>query len=170
MNTGEDVCYVRRSFSAVPLAANTPPVTNRLFVSRDYLDRDGRILDPGKIMQGDIVVVRLTVKPFDRRDDIVIEDLLPACFEPENQNLVTAGSFAWLPQSDNWRWAIHTEFRDDRVLLFSGDLKAGATYTWHYSARAVSAGDYVVPAVQASAMYEPRIRARGAPSRLTVGK
>ena len=170
MNTGDDVCYVRRSFSAVPLAENTPPVTNRLLVSRDYLDRDGRILDPGKIMQGDIVVVRLTVQPFDHRDDIVVEDLLPACFEPENQNLVTAGSFAWLPQSDSWRWAIHTEFRDDRVLLFSGDLKAGATYTWHYSARAVSAGDYVVPAVQASAMYDPRIRARGAPSRLTVGK
>jgi uncharacterized protein YfaS (alpha-2-macroglobulin family) len=170
MNTGEDVCYVRRSFSAVPLAVNTPPVTNRLFVSRDYLDRDGRILDPGKIMQGDIVVVRLTVKSFDRRDDIVVEDLLPACFEPENQNLVTAGSFAWLPQSDSWRWAIHTEFRDDRVLLFSGDLKAGETYTWHYSARAVSAGDYVVPAVQASAMYDPRIIARGASSRLTIGK
>ncbi len=170
MNTGEDVCYVRRSFSAVPLAENMPPVTNRLFISRDYLDRDGRILDPSKIMQGDIVVVRLTVKSFDKRDDIVVEDLLPACFEPENQNLVTAGSFAWLPQSDSWRWAIHTEFRDDRVLLFSGDLKAGETYTWHYSARAVSAGDYVVPAVQASAMYDPRIRARGAPSRLTVGK
>ena len=170
MNTGEDVCYVRRSFTAVPLAANTPPITNRLFISRDYLDRDGRILDPGKIMQGDIVVVRVTVKSFDKRDDIVIEDLLPACFEPENQNLVTAGTFAWLPQSDSWRWAIHTEFRDDRVLLFSGDLKAGETYTWHYSARAVSAGDYVVPAVQASAMYDPRIRARGAPSRLTVGK
>ena len=170
MNIGDDVCYVRRSFSAVPLAENTPPVTNRLFISRDYLDRDGRILDAGKIMQGDIVVVRLTVKSFDRRDDIVVEDLLPACLEPESRNLVTDGHLAWLPQSTNWRWADHVECRDDRFLLFSGELVGGMTYVWHYSARAVSAGEYVVPAVQASAMYDPRIIARGEPSRLTVVK
>ena len=169
-NTGEDVCYVRRSFTAVPLAENEPPISNGLHVVREYLDREGRAIDPRKLAQGDIVVVRLSVTSYDARDDIVVEDLLPACLEPESHNLVTDGSLAWLPQSDNWRWAIHTEFRDDRVLLFSGALERGKTYLWHYSARAVSAGDYVVPAVQASAMYDPRIVARGTPSRLTVTK
>ena len=169
-NTGENVCYVRRSFTAVPLAENEPPVSNGLKVLREYLDREGRAIDMAKLTQGDIVVVRLSVTASDDRDDIVVEDLLPACLEPESRNLVTDGHFAWLPQSTNWRWANHVEFRDDRVLLFSGELDRGATYTWHYSARAVSAGEYVVPAVQASAMYDPHIIARGAPSRLTVVK
>ena len=170
LNTGDAVCYVRRSLTAVPLAENEPPVSNGLSVVREYLDREGRAIDMAKITQGDIVVVKLSVTPSDDRDDIVVEDLLPACLEPETRNLVTGGHLAWLPQSTNWRWADHVEFRDDRVLLFSGDLKRGATYTWHYSARAVSAGEYVVPAVQASAMYDPRILARGAPSRITVVK
>ncbi|MBQ6246187.1 MAG: hypothetical protein IJK04_04930, partial [Kiritimatiellae bacterium] len=169
-NTGEDICYVRRSFTAVPLVGNVPPVTNGLMVVREYLDSEGRAIDMSKLTQGDIVVVRLSVTPFDDRDDIVVEDLLPACLEPESQNLVTEGVLAWLPQSTNWRWADHVEFRDDRVLLFSGRIGRGKTYTWHYSARAVSAGDYVVPAVQASAMYDPRIVARGEHSRLTVVK
>ena len=169
-NTGEDVCYVRRSFTAVPLAENEKPVTNGIIVKREYLDREGRAIDDGKISQGDIVVVRLSVKTADSRDDVIVEDLLPACLEPESHNLVTEGGLAWLPQSDAWRWAIHTEFRDDRVLIFSGSLEPGKTYTWHYSARAVSAGEYVVPAVQASAMYDPRRVGRGAPSRLKVGK
>jgi uncharacterized protein YfaS (alpha-2-macroglobulin family) len=169
-NTGEDVCYVRRSSTAVPLAENEPPISNGLIVVREYLDREGRAIDMTKLAQGDIVVVRLSVTAADARDDIVVEDLLPACLEPESHNLVTDGHLAWLPQSTNWRWADHVEFRDDRVLLFSGDLERGATYTWHYSARAVSAGEYVVPAVQASAMYDTRIIARGAPARLTVVK
>ena len=169
-NTGEDVCYVRRSFTAVPLAENEPAVSNGLLVVREYLDREGRAIDMAKLAQGDIVVVRLSVASSDARDDIVVEDLLPACLEPESHNLVTDGHLAWLPQSTNWRWADHVEFRDDRVLLFSGGLARGKTYTWHYSARAVSAGEYVVPAIQASAMYDPRIIARGAPSRLTVVK
>ncbi len=169
-NTGENVCYVRRSFTAVPLAENLPPITNGLKILREYLDREGRAIDMAKLTQGDIVVVRLSVTPYDTRDDIVVEDLLPACLEPESQNLVTDGNLAWLPQSTNWRWADHVEFRDDRVLLFSGNIERGKTYTWHYSARAVSSGEYVVPAVQASAMYDPRIIARGAPSRVTVGK
>ncbi len=169
-NTGEDVCYVRRSFTAVPLAESTPPISNGLMVVREYLDCEGRAIDMAKLTQGDIVVVRLSVTPSDARDDIVVEDLLPACLEPETQNLVTDGDLAWLPQSTYWRWADHVEFRDDRVLLFSGDLERGKTYTWHYSARAVSSGEYVVPAVQASAMYDPRIIARGATSRITVDK
>ncbi|MBQ6924406.1 MAG: hypothetical protein IJQ73_07185 [Kiritimatiellae bacterium] len=169
-NTGDATCFVRRAFTAVPLAAAEPPISNGLIVVREYLDREGRAIDPAKLRQGDIVVVRLRVACADDRDDLVVEDLLPACLEPECQNLVTEGGLGWLPQDDSWRWVRHREFRDDRVLLFSGDVKRGKAYTWLYSARLVSAGEYIVPAVQASAMYDPRIVARGAPSRLTVEK
>ena len=169
-NTGDSTCYVRRALTAVPLVTADPPASNGLQVVREYLDREGRAIDLAKVRQGDIVVVRLTMASADERDDLVIEDLLPACLEPECHNLVTEGGLAWLPQSDDWRWVSHTEFRDDRVLLFSGEVEPRKTYTWHYSARAVSAGDYIVPAVQASAMYDPRVFARGAATRLTVEK
>ncbi len=169
-NTGDSTCYVRRAFTAVPVVTADPPASNGLQIVREYLDREGRAIDLAKVRQGDIVVVRLTVTSADDRDDLVIEDLLPACLEPECHNLVTEGGLAWLPQSDAWRWVIHTEFRDDRVLLFSGDVESHKAYTWHYSARAVSAGDYIVPAVQASAMYDPRVFARGASTRITVEK
>ncbi len=49
----------------------------------------------------------------------------------------------------------HVEPRDDRVLIFARAY--GNTAEYRYLVRAVTAGEFVLPAVEASCMYDPGI-------------
>ena len=47
----------------------------------------------------------------------------------------------------------HTEFLDDRVLLF--DSVGGGVRVYRYALRVVAAGRFALPPAQASCMYDP---------------
>jgi uncharacterized protein YfaS (alpha-2-macroglobulin family) len=60
----------------------------------------------------------------------------------------------------------NADVREDRVLLYGVALSELSEYT--YRIRATNAGRFVVPPAYAEALYEPMIRARSLPSRITV--
>jgi len=98
----------------------------------------------------------------------LVVDLLPAGFEIENTRLGDGDQMAeldWLPElstTDN------TEFRDDRYAA-ALDLAPGQrNFALAYLVRAVTPGEYRVPAVFVEDMYQPWYHGRGAVGQLQI--
>lgn len=127
---------------------------------------NGQPADLATLRRGDLVIVRLDLDPLERTlRDIIVEELLPAGLEIENAQMAKAGTLPWI-KPDEADWVLHREVRDDRLLLFSKDFSEKKRF--HYAARVVSPGEFVLPQVTASAMYEPDTFSRHGLGRLTV--
>ena len=165
-NRGPGLMYVTRRVKAVPEAADEPQADNGLRVRRAWLDLKGEPVAAGTLRRGDLVVVRLTVEPPEGGlDNVVVEDLLPACLEIETPDLSKAGTLAWV-RPDSAAWVLHREARDDRLLLFSRRFSEPVCF--YYAARVVTPGEFAVPAVTASAMAAPELLSRSGAGRVTV--
>ncbi len=165
-NGGPGPMYVTRRVSCVPLDSLEKEADSGLRVRREWLDQEGLAVDPGAMQRGDVVIVRLTLDPLDQAcTDIVIDELLPACLEIENAQLAKTGGLPWI-KDDEAEWILHREVRDDRLLLFSKGLSARMCF--HYAVRVVSPGDFIVPSVSATAMYDPQTFSRSGSGRMTV--
>lgn len=123
----------------------------------------------------DLVLVDLLVVTADPREQVVIDDPLPAGLEPVQSKLATtARDLAVDERGDEGDEAdadarsddmvangqayqsswYHREFHDDRVLTFVDHMAAGM-YHYRYLARATTPGKFVVPPTRAECMYEP---------------
>ena len=60
----------------------------------------------------------------------------------------------------------YVERREDRMLIFTSASPRDGVFA--YRVRAVTKGDFVVPPLRAEAMYDPRLNATGAASRMVV--
>lgn len=174
-NAGDAPVYGR--LDVVGYAQTPPPAaSHNLKVRREYFDLNGKPLALDALESGQLVLVHLTVSAADRIPDALVTDLLPAGLELENQNL--ANSSASLSESaanvqelmnDMQQVSIkHIEFRDDRFVA-AIDVDSYRPAELLYLARAVTPGNYQVPAPQVESMYVPQWRATGeTPARLTV--
>jgi uncharacterized protein YfaS (alpha-2-macroglobulin family) len=103
----------------------------------------------------------------------LITDLLPAGFETEIASLASArqtGDYSWLPELTA---PIYAEYRDDRfVAAFDVyDENSGSQnrdFAFAYLVRAVSPGEYKLPAPSIEDMYKPNYRGRGSAGRMQV--
>lgn len=163
---------VSRHYAAIPEQGETEPDPDAV-----------RRLDDGSwvIKAGTNVKISLNVVVRDRANYVVVDDALPAGFEGLNPRFVTSGAAAitgtvttggpsfrgrsrwWYP----WWTFDHSDLRDDRMLLFADMLPAGV-YTYAYSARATTIGDFLLPPVKAEAMYEPERFGHSSSSRVKV--
>jgi len=157
-NTGASPLYYHLMAEGTRLESKKEAVSNGLRVSRVYRDEEGKPINLGAVTQGQLIVVTLNVEALGSLDNVVIVDLLPAGFEVDNPRLSSRGSLGFEP--DHSLEPAYRDFRDDRVLLFTGEI--AGTETFSYSVRAVTPGTYTVPALLAEAMYDPDIRARSA--------
>jgi uncharacterized protein YfaS (alpha-2-macroglobulin family) len=165
-NAGPGPMHVTRRVSSVPRADALPCTDSGVQVRREWLDASGKPVDPARLRRGDGVVVRLTLDPLGRTlRDGVVEELLPAGLEIESGRLDGCGTLPWVPAGEA-SWVLHREVRDDRLLLFARPVSGPCTY--HYAARAVSAGEFAVPPVSACAMYDPDTFSRSGAGRLKV--
>jgi uncharacterized protein YfaS (alpha-2-macroglobulin family) len=135
----------------------------------------------------DLVLVDLLVVTPDPREQVVVDDPLPAGLEAVNAALATtarsldvtdAGGEGDSSNGDsdddsranglayNQVW-YHREIKDDRVLTFVEHMPAGM-YHFRYLARATTIGNFVVPPTRAECMYEPEIFGRTAGSTFEV--
>ncbi len=62
----------------------------------------------------------------------------------------------------------HMNVRGDRIAAFGAVPKGAAGKSLVYAVRATTAGDFMVPPVEAEAMYDPRNWAREAGDRVTI--
>lgn len=139
----------------------------------------------------DLVLVDLLVVTPDPREQVVIDDPLPAGLEPVQSALATTardlavtepGGMGDADDADDARdpdaramgqtWSrssYHREFHDDRVLTFVDHMAAGM-YHYRYLARATTPGKFIVPPTKAECMYEPETFGRTAAGAFEVKK
>jgi hypothetical protein len=159
-------------------------VTRALRVVRpeDLLDAQRKL--PSTVVKdvnaGDLVMVDLLVVSPDAREQVVIEDPLPAGFEAIQSELATSapsanGAEGPADEGNEENYGdygfesrpFHKEVHDDKVLVFVEHLNAGA-YHFRYLARATGIGSFIVPPTRAECMYEPEIFGRTAATQIKV--
>jgi len=162
---GAGMVYVSASVEGLAKKGVLEPYNRTLTVTRRWLDRAGKPVDPAKLKVGDMVRVEVTITS-SRNDvhNVAIVDALPAACEVENPRLVTS-SYLGHPAGNE---PDHVEFLDDRVVLF---CRAGKwKQTFRYALRVTTAGEFDLPPIQASCMYDPSIASLGKSGRVSVRK
>lgn len=152
------------------------PYQNEINVSRDYFDLEGNPIQLTTLASGDLILVRITASAGRNLPDALVVDLLPAGLEIENQNLADASvdisklTIDGISVAD-WqqRQQIeHVEFRDDRFVA-ALRLDEYRSRQLFYLVRAVTPGEYSVPAPYAEDMYRPFYHALGvSPEKLVI--
>lgn len=120
----------------------------------------------------------LTVMPLTALDQLVVEHLLPAGFEPVDFSLATANpelaqglrdavdadvkSPTLVPREFS-----HEEIHDDRVMWYAPSVGAGI-YKLRHVVRAATAGEYRAPGATAQPFYDPNFFARSRSLTVTV--
>lgn len=159
-NTSQEPVYISRLTHAVPAQPMIANIDQGIAVRRRFLTSDGIETNITSVARGDLLWIEILIDPLqgDKRD-LVIEDLLPAGLEIET------GSDQKASVSED-SWILHREMRDDRLLLFTKTISKRQTYT--YAVRAVTSGDFIVPAISAQAMYDPGTFSRHGATRLII--
>jgi uncharacterized protein YfaS (alpha-2-macroglobulin family) len=135
-------------------------------VTRRIENTDGT----GVIRVGDMVKVTVGLESKRRPlEYVVLDDPLPAGLVAVNSALATEErppEESGADEEDYWGYRLEDgtmrfvpnffEIRDDRVLAFRDYLWSGA-FGYSYYARAVCAGEFVVPPARVQLMYDPAV-------------
>jgi uncharacterized protein YfaS (alpha-2-macroglobulin family) len=151
---GNGTAYYYWVSEGVPTSEKVAEKNNGILVKRSFFSRDDKPLDMAKIKQGEVIIVDIIFNSIAAYKNIVVEDLLPACFEIENPRLATSETMEWLKK--DMIEPGHVDMRDDRLLLFT-DLDTANNKHYRYVVRAVTKGKFILPAIDASCMYDPSI-------------
>jgi uncharacterized protein YfaS (alpha-2-macroglobulin family) len=173
-NRGDRELFATVTVEGVP-SEPLPPEAKGASLSRSFFTLEGQPADLEHLKQNDRIIVTLSGKLDDgRHHEMVVRDLLPAGLEIEgpvgaNDDGVTG--YDWLSKQ---RFTRLTEARDDRYVasfVVSGntgyywgddDRESDVTFSLAYIARAITPGNYVLPAATVDDMYRPSVRARTA--------
>lgn len=174
-NRGAGEVYRTVSVAGVP-TETLPPETSRIALAKRIHHLDGRPADPATVKRNDRLVVvlegHLRAAP---AGDYAVLDLLPSGWEIEATLAPGQAGFDWIGNLSRPRLQ---EARDDRYVA-ALDLPADQpqdaqyrperdTFRLAYVVRAVTAGEFALPAAVAEAMYAPGVRGRTAVGRLGI--
>ena len=148
--TGAGGFYYSWQVSGLTADGSYKQEDSRMKVRRRYLDRTGKELS-ANFRQNDLVVVCITIEAQtqDAVPNVVITDMLPAGFEPENSRLSALPQMEWIKDASD---PDYIDIRDDRVNMFVTATRKPQSY--YYMVRAVTPGTYKLGPVQADAMYD----------------
>ena len=145
-----------------------PPTasTDTISIERSLWTTAGLPVSARSFNTGEMFIVRLRVQAKRVIKDGLIVDRIPAGFEVENLNLSQgpqAGEFTVedvnIASAKADSRIVHTEYRDDRFVAAA--KLGGQKLNLFYLVRAVTPGQYVVPAPFAEDMYRPELRGIG---------
>jgi len=135
-----------------------------LSIQRRYYNIKGDEIKLELIQQSELVVVNLSVESDTNHPDTLIVDMLPAGFEIENQNLgnsislehikINGKSISDLQQKSS---IVHQQSLDDRFIAAVKISKHQNAIVF-YLMRAVTPGNYQIPAAFAEDMYQSEVR------------
>lgn len=126
-----------------------------LEVFREYRDLQGQVINTPDL--GSEVEVHITIRALGQETltNIAIVDLLP-------------GGFEVVPNSVNTSSIDYVDEREDRVIFFTSVDASSKDIV--YRIKAVNAGQYAIPPIIASSMYNPAVLARSiGDGRITIG-
>ncbi len=172
VNRGAGTAWLTWRSVELPQANTVTNEAHQIAISRTFYTPEGKVADLKTIERGDLLIVDLALTARESRsfNDLVIQDLFPAAFEPVHGGL--GNLYDWIDQEGMAAWVMRSDARDDRMLVFSKkfDLKSEKTVHFYYPVRVVTGGDFILPGPTVEAMYAPEIRATMAPERVVVAK
>lgn len=168
---GDGALYAIVTGEGVPTVPQRRPGGGEgLGLVRRYLKADGEEIaaDGASVVLGELVFVELELSNLagERVGNLALVDRVPAGWEIENPRLGRDLRPEWLDEDSLWA-ADHMDVRDDRIEVF-GHLAQAETRLLVYAVRAVSAGEFAVPAATLEAMYDPRLWAQSEAGRTEV--
>jgi len=171
-NCGKGDAYLSLKQLSLPEASQVTNRHNLIGVSRTFKTCEGFDVDLANLTRGELLIGEITLSSDANRDfsDLVVEELLPACFEPDRKEVAEA--YARYHGKGSAAWVLRSDTRDDRVIAFSKPLairdEDDASPVFYYAVRVITPGDFVLPGTSVEAMYAPEINARLAPGRICV--
>ena len=158
--TGTGDLYYYWSAEGIPASGGLPESDQGIRVRRRFLSREAKPMDLNAIAHGDVMIAEIAVQSERTVDNVVISDLLPGGLEIENPRIATRDTLPDLGEMEDSPGVLlvpdRVEMRDDRLLLFA-DLIGGRQYVYRYAVRAVTRGQFRLPPIQASCMYNPAV-------------
>ena len=156
---GNGILYygIRLTYAPRSLAVNRDA---GIKVERQYQTKDGNVLDltKYKFKQGEeyIVEVKITV-PYER-NFVVVDTPIAAGMRILNSSFDTESSEVKniTGNNDIWGGFNYTENYFDKILLFADILDKGE-HIYKYVVRAVTPGEYLLPATKSEEMYNPEV-------------
>ena len=139
-----------------------------LSVDKRFFTLQGGGVNLANVRQGDRIIVLVYGRSSQARTvPLVVDDALPAGWEIEtvlSPEDAKEGPFKFLGELSG---VDVQEARDDRYIA-ALDLAGAKGFAMAYVARAVTPGDFFLPAPEARDMYRPAVNARGSASRTTI--
>ena len=142
--TGLDLKVERRYYKLIERKGSERLITGSQ--RAEFYDR-APLKSGDAVASGDLVEVELVVDSADEYESIVLEDFIPAGFEPTEQ---PSGG-------DRAAMRAYVEYLDDRVCFFAAKLEQGRT-TVRYQLRAETLGKFSAAPAKIGAMYAPELR------------
>ena len=165
----EDQVFVVVSSRGVRAEGDWETGGRDLRIQRTYRNQRGEVIDPKlPLVLGDLVYVELSLRntTSETIQNVAVVDRFAAALEIENPKLGRSARTDWFNERQRW-YPEHMNLRDDRIEAF-GSLPPKRTVKLIYLLRAVTAGAFTAPPVEAEAMYDPTRWARERGPRLSV--
>ena len=168
-NSGSAALYAAWSVSYIP-SGEVKTRDDGIELRQKIVERGGKPLG-GSVARGAALTATVTVTPKGGAlQNVAVVLPLPAGFELENPQLTAEGDLAPGARSADVSTpaGVTVDERDDRLILFIDRLEK--PLTWHYSLRAVTAGDFAVPQIYAECMYDAGVSSVSGGGRITVNE
>ena len=152
-NNGKGNLYARLINSSAPLEVVTEKIMSGLNMSVKYYNDKGTLLNISDLQQGEDVTTEITIKNTGLTgtyDELVLSYLVPSGFEIINERL--SGNANAYPGAE------YADIRDDRFYIYF-NLEQNQTKTFRFRCNAAFRGEYQLPAINCSAMYDNSIQA-----------
>ncbi len=155
--------FVTLNWSGIPIKLETEDSFQGLKIVNSWLDKNGNIIDPQNLTQGDIFeqIIQVTNLTDRNLENVALTQILPSGWEIENDRLEDNGSGKKRKNNVRNYNLDYTDIRDDRVMWFF-NVHPDKTATFSIRLRAVSAGEFFLPATYCEVMYDSRFQARKA--------
>ncbi len=167
-NTGDTNLYSNVVMEGIPQNPIREAVSKGISTGRRYFTNRAVVQDSKRFKHGDDYVVCLDISCDQSLKNVVVVDLLPAGFEIMNPRL-DAASLPGMNVVSPIIAPTYTDIRDDRIILAFNDLPGGTRH-YCYAVRAITPGNYQVPAVHAECMYDPLVQGSSAPETIEVSR
>jgi uncharacterized protein YfaS (alpha-2-macroglobulin family) len=134
----------------LPVSMTVKEEDRTLRVRRQLFTRTGTPIGGKSFRQNDLLVAAISISTTDNSvvNNVVITDILPACFEIENPRLNAEKEMDWIKDRSI---PDYMDVRDDRIIYFSN---ANSTVkTFYYLVRVVNKGIFTHGPAGAEAMY-----------------
>ena len=171
-NAEEGTLYVSVATKTCPVIDTLPAISENLKIDISYTDMNGSTVDASNLKQGTDFYATIRVSNISGRDnysDIALTHIIPSGWEVYNERMVAASRAENDDHDSQSNVFTYQDIRDDRALTYF-DLKVGKYKEIKMRLQASYIGEFVFPAIQCEAMYDPSARARTTASRVTVSK